>query len=202
MNIKKLKYKVIDNFLSKKQHEQILKTFTGDHFPWYLQPNNSTTKIKTTKDMKKIYKNILEGTQLTHLFYAYKDLGQGENKINSPYFKIVESFTKIFLKKYKIKTMEIFRSKVNLQLKLSNGKKHNYNTPHKDFENPYFDHNVLLYYVNDSDGDTVFFKGTKIVKKVSPKANRLIVFDGNILHTGSHPSKSSQRIVMNTDCIW
>ena len=202
MNIKKLKYKVIDNFLSKKQHNEILKTFISDSFPWYLQPNNSTTIIRTTKDMKKIYKNILEGTQLTHLFYAYKDLGQGRNKINSPYFTIIKSFTKLFLTKYKIKTMEIFRAKVNLQLKLSNGKKHHHNTPHKDFENPFMDHNVLLYYVNDSDGDTHFFKGTKIVKSVSPKANGLVVFDGNILHTGSHPSKSSQRIVINIDCMW
>ena len=103
MNIKKLKYKVIDNFLSKKQHNEILKTFTSDSFPWYLQPNNSTTIIRTTKDMKKIYKNILEGTQLTHLFYAYKDLGQGRNKINSPHFTIIKSFTKLFLTKYKIK---------------------------------------------------------------------------------------------------
>ena len=80
--------------------------------------------------------------------------------------------------------------------------KNNHNTPHKDFEDPYVDHNVLLYYVNDSDGDTHFFKENKIVKSVSPKANRLVVFDGNILHTGCHPCKAHTRIVINIDCIW
>ena len=146
-----------------------------------------------------MYKNILEGTQLTHLFYAYKDLGQGRNKINSPYITIIKSFTKLFLTKYKIKTMEIFRAKVNLQLKLSNGKKHHHNTPHKDFENPFMDHNVLLYYVNDSDGDTHFFKGTKIVKSVSPKANRLVFFEGDVIHTGMSPNKHKNRIIINSN---
>ena len=69
MNIKKIKYKVIDNFLSKKEHNEILKMCNSNMFPWYLQPDNSTTQIKTTNIMKKIFKNIRESTQFTHLFY-------------------------------------------------------------------------------------------------------------------------------------
>jgi len=202
MNIKKIKYKVIDNFLSKKEHNEILKMCNSNMFPWYLQPDNSTTQIKTTNIMKKIFKNIRESTQFTHLFYSMKDLGQGSNKINSPHFPIIETFCKRFIKKYKIKKLDIFRAKANVQLQVSSYKKNNHNTPHKDFEDPYVDHNVLLYYVNDSDGDTHFFKENKIVKSVSPKANRLVVFDGNILHTGCHPCKSNTRIVINIDCIW
>jgi hypothetical protein len=57
--------------------------------------------------------------------------------------------------------------------------------PHTDLP---FDHYVVLYYVNDSDGDTVFFHNGEIVKRVSPKRGRLIIFDGRIEHGGGIPT--------------
>ena len=61
-----------------------------------------------------------------------------------------------------------------------------------------FPHLVCLYYVNDSDGDTLFFndKGDEI-KRVSPKKGRIVFFEGSIPHCGSEPSKLRSIINFN-----
>jgi hypothetical protein len=57
---------------------------------------------------------------------------------------------------------------------------------------------ATVYYVNDSDGDTIF-KDSK--EKITPKANRLIIFDGSLLHTGSSPKNSKTRILLNSNFV-
>ena len=39
------------------------------------------------------------------------------------------------------------------------------------------------------------------IKRVTPKANRLIIFDGDIIHTGSSPSKNKKRILINSNFL-
>jgi hypothetical protein len=66
-------------------------------------------------------------------------------------------------------------------------------TPHVDFLTPHF---VCLFYINDSDGDTVFFNEQKEeIKRVSPKKGRMVVFNGDILHAGSTPSKNVRMFI-------
>ena len=64
---------------------------------------------------------------------------------------------------------------------------------HTDLTHPHW---VCLYYVNDSDGDTVFFDdNNNEIKRVSPKKGRIAFFDGSIRHTASSPS--SIRAIIN-----
>ena len=69
------------------------------------------------------------------------------------------------------------------------------NKPHIDMKEK---HKVILFYLNDSDGDTYFYdKDHNIIDSVSPKENRAVLFDGSILHSSSKPTKSARRIVLN-----
>ena len=68
-------------------------------------------------------------------------------------------------------------------------------SPHTDLP---FDHWVVLYYVNNSDGDTIFFDQGSIVNRISPKRGRVVLFNGNILHGGGIP-KIGPRSVVNFD---
>ena len=55
-----------------------------------------------------------------------------------------------------------------------------------------------MLYLNDSDGYTVIFDENKdIKKKISPKKNRVVIFDGMSYHAGSHPCKSNTRMLLN-----
>lgn len=80
--------------------------------------------------------------------------------------------------------------------------------PHTDLE---IEHLALIYYVNDSDGDTVFFEIPEIDKnatgfdvndvapreidRVTPKKGRVVLFDGDHLHAGGYPSDTPRCIV-------
>tara|TARA_X000001388_G_scaffold76600_1_gene74385 strand:+ start:1116 stop:1667 length:552 start_codon:yes stop_codon:yes gene_type:complete len=65
-----------------------------------------------------------------------------------------------------------------------------------------FEHSVCLYYVNDSDGDTVLFEDDKKteLKRVTPKKGRVVFFNGLIPHCSSRPAINS-RAVINFDFI-
>ena len=74
-------------------------------------------------------------------------------------------------------------------------------SPHVDIED---DHFVMLYYVCDSDGDTIIFnekeKSEKytIQKRVTPKQGRVVLFDGAFYHTAEQPIDNI-RCVVNYD---
>ena len=59
------------------------------------------------------------------------------------------------------------------------------------------DHDVILYYLNDSDGDTYFYKNNKVIKQITPVFNKAVFFDGTTYHSSSKPVKSDRRIVLN-----
>jgi hypothetical protein len=73
-------------------------------------------------------------------------------------------------------------------------------SPHIDFTFPY---TGALFYVNETDGDTIFYKdkGLKEYDRVSPKPNRLVIFDGDQLHAGHAPTKHKNRILINSNYI-
>jgi hypothetical protein len=85
------------------------------------------------------------------------------------------------------------------------------NNPHIDLT---FPHLVCLYYVNDSDGDTILYEQTSndfgevdvkskeftVKKRVSPKRGRVLLFDGKYYHSSSSPT-SNQRCIINFNLI-
>ena len=50
---------------------------------------------------------------------------------------------------------------------------------------------VILYYINDADGDTFFFDNDgKIIHRETPERGKMVIFDGLTFHASSPPSKN------------
>tara|TARA_Y100001963_G_C6736136_1_gene426507 strand:+ start:612 stop:1244 length:633 start_codon:yes stop_codon:yes gene_type:complete len=78
--------------------------------------------------------------------------------------------------------------------------------PHTDYEyKGNIPHYAGILYMNDSDGDTVIYNEIErsdnysIQKIISPKKNRLVLFNGIYYHTGHSPSHHNNRILLNFD---
>jgi len=69
------------------------------------------------------------------------------------------------------------------------------NEIHPDFSNSELI--TILYYINDSDGDTYFFEGQELAHVVPPVKGTAAMFRSNMLHAGSPPTKHETRLVIN-----
>ena len=99
-----------------------------------------------------------------------------------------------------------YRIKVNLQTQSTSQAINKFSPPHVDFTNIPNNLWTIVYYVDDSDGDTIVFneryngepiKNFTINKKITPKKGKCAMFPANYLHSGGFPFKFSNRIVIN-----
>lgn len=88
-----------------------------------------------------------------------------------------------------------------MHLPLHENFKCEHNNPHTDSR---INHFVVLYYVNDTDGDTFMFdqlagddtSSFTVYKRITPKKGRAIIFNGSRYHASSTPT-IAQRCVIN-----
>ena len=191
------KYLIIENLLNEEESNDIEKKLYDPFFPWYLtaekdEKGNMYTVLPEIAKQYKDDKNVIDQGQFVHSFVYVKNNKLIENSIHKDIaFNILQKFCI----KTNLKNVFVLRAKANLITESKKYTKNSYGIPHIDFD---INHYVLIYYVNDSDGDTVLFdENKKIYKKISPKKSSILLFRGNILHAGGHPVESSTRCVIN-----
>jgi hypothetical protein len=113
------------------------------------------------------------------------------------------------------KLVKKYRIKINKTIPHSIDINEEYRLLHIDKNEP---HVTILYYINDSDGDTLIFndknnkhlknikefmnndnfldfKNFELSKSISPKKGRVVVFDGNLWHYGKYPTKGERNVI-------
>jgi hypothetical protein len=173
--------KIFDDVLSEKSKNEVENFLLNEDFPWFL--------IKKSSGKTEKIKGFVDTIQFEHHFIQ-------DSKIHSQaihYLMKILDWNNI-VEKTKI-SPAILRMKSNLLLKTQITP----NTPHIDFLYP---HTVLLYYVNDSDGPTIFYHKQKnnhfeIIDEVTPKKGRIVIFDGGTYHSSTPPQKNDCRCVIN-----
>ena len=181
--------KVFDNLLDDKVALQIEEDF--DKCPWNVA-GNIVSLSNTALEKYKDNKNVKDYIKFVHDFYELEN--QSDNT------KIADIVLDAFLKYNNIKNINLLRAKANMQTQFTGNNSNIHNTPHVDFLD--MPHHVLIYYVNDSDGDTIFFdENENEIKRVTPKRGRYALFNGNILHAGSNPIKSNYRIIIDYNMV-
>ena len=100
----------------------------------------------------------------------------------------------------KMPQTEVIQGRSFLQFPLRNIDTSVVDTPHIDLDEGE-EHIVVLYYVIDSDGDTIIYNertesDTYTEKqRVSPKQGRVVIFEGGQYHTAEQPTKGTRCIV-------
>jgi len=178
---------IIDNFLNQDYYSDLCNHIIDVDTPWYYQPNISfNTDFDSVSDFGFSNGLNIDGKWV-------------ENKLSTLLIPFSHSIKNL------ISSPNVLR--VRLDMTLFNPTQH----MHKVHVDYIFPHYASIYYVNDSDGDTVIYNeryngerdldisNLTIMHKISPKANRLVIFDGLYYHTGHSPSRNKNRILINSN---
>lgn len=190
---------VVDDILTEEEQNQLGLHLTSTYFPYYLSDYLTVHEVQYNKF--KHLPNNKDHIQMVHQFYKVDEVTDDTvpctDDKHLEWINLLIGKMATYLKKNELR---LIRAKANLQHQVTGNKKEYHNTPHID--EPSMKHWVCIYYVNDSDGDTLFFDNEKdcnITDSISPKKGRFLFFKGNKLHTGKHPIDTNVRIVINMD---
>lgn len=163
--------KIIKNILEKTDAEYFYNiVFNNNFFPWYFLNDASINANKDTK--KYAWSHSLFEKNPTSNFFNFFEL---------PIIKIIKTFN--------LDPINMTRARLGLHTSKFNSE---IGTTHVDQKDPHW---VILYYLNNSDGNTYFYNSKTL--KIKPEFNKAIMFDGNIKHASSNPVKTMRRITLN-----
>lgn len=167
---------IIEDFLPEAIHKEIVQDMDGLYFPWYYRDHSS-------------YKadNV---PQLIHVFYR-------DDKITSNYYNMVESLKLMFELKTDYVVKRLQRAKANLMVNVPVKEEDIKKAIHQDRIDKGFV--SLLYYVEDSDGDTVIYSKNKkeVIHRIAPKKNRAVIFNADEWHNATPPKLHATRKIIN-----
>jgi hypothetical protein len=190
---------IYDDILNQSEKDHIENFLRDNKFAWHLGTDENHYTVAASNTVADGNENTKEKTLLCHIFY----LAGQRNSLN---YELSDFIFSKFLFHTNHPFKELIRSKANLQLRSSASDRNYHSTPHVDYE---YDHYVLLYYANDTDGNTVIFdrqygepKTTyNIIKEVEPRKGRFLFFNGKYYHAARSPTNNELRLNVNFNFI-
>ena len=181
---------VFDDFVSLEYQEKIKQELLGleNDFPWYY-----TEDVTTAGDFDSQYRPALN-----HYYVNFDD--DDISEVESVYHHLFVPMLSKACKYLKIPETEVIQGRSFLQFPLKNIDTSVVDTPHIDLDEG-DEHVVVLYYVVDSDGDTIIYnERTESLtytekQRVTPKQGRVVIFEGGQYHTAQQPSNGTRCIV-------
>ena len=185
---------VIDDFIDTEYQEDIRNILMGDYqyrkkdFPWYY-----TEDVTGANDPDSQHR-----TALGHDYVVMDNEDDQTGERLSEFHYLFLPMLKDVCRRMNIKNINVLQGRSFLQFPL-NLKDRTVDTPHIDIYEKR--HIVALYYVCDSDGDTIIYNERKesesytIKQRVTPKQGRMVIFDGWLMHTAEQPLNNTRCVV-------
>ena len=178
----------LENVLSYEYHSAILNAVQGELFTWNLirdvaSSGNAREDITEYAFRHKLWWNNNKISEWSDLFYPLITIC--EKALNAQ----IVCIPKVFMN-------------LNMNYGLQNK-----NMAHcdgfMDLETDTLKRYTGVYYLNDSDGDTLFYDsdGTTIVETNAPKANTMVIFPSGLLHSRQLPLEHNTRLVLNINVL-
>ena len=197
---------IFDDFVEKDYQEKIKRELLGaeDHlgqqFPWYY-----------IEDVTSAYDpDSQHRPGLSHQYVKLpKGLDDDEDvkpkivgQVTSEYHELFVPMLKTVGVKLGMRNINVLQGRSFLQFPINTDG--TIDTAHIDIEED-IDFMVALYYVCDSDGDTVIYNEREelpnekytIKESVTPKQGRMVIFDGRLYHAAKQPINSNTRCIVN-----
>ena len=188
---------IIDNFLPDSYYLDLRNLLFSPKFPWFY-----TSDLSYGKESNNFLQRWQQHDKKIKDTYGFTHIARDQIDIDSPYFEFFKPIAYFLEERLQEKINNVYRIRAVMTCKDPSFGEY-YNVPHVDIPIP---HKTLIYYINDSDGDTVIFKerwfgkndytAKTIAKTITPKANRAVIFEGIRYHTGSVPSNNN-RVLIN-----
>ena len=189
---------IIDDVIPVKYQDEIQNLFFSKEFNWNLRDN-----------LVSNFDNNIGEIGFAHQFYCIK------TNIVSEYYQYILPLLYSMTEKSNLKYSNVLNARTYLQTPSPSEKLNDYF--HVDVveqsTKTLIPHTVCLYYVNDSDGDTliseeIFTNGNPIIidkslqikKSITPKKGRAVIFNGEYYHSAGIPKKH-KRCIINFDIM-
>jgi hypothetical protein len=168
----------------------------GREFPWFYLPYTSEPNYETCFPAD----NAQDGFQFVHTF-----VDQGN--LYSDRLSLVMPIGFALMAKAGVNTENVERMKANVTFPVG-ATPGSFKPPHVDTMRQ----NTItaIYYVNDADGDTIFFSDYETEKmsgftftekhRVKPKKGSLVYFNADVFHSSEFPTHG-QRCVLNFNFV-
>ena len=193
--------KVIEGLIPISYQNDIESLINSDTFPWYHQLKIANDYPDDAAVYDDKYVHLTPG--LTHIVLFENNVQQLYN-----FFRPMIYFLE---QKENIQVEKFLRIRIRRTLQAVGHTEEMYNLPHCDLigVEPF---KTLVYYVEDSDGDTIFFdkynigantskQKLNVIGRNTPKKGNAVFFDGNQYHAGNNPIKYEKRTIINFDFI-
>lgn len=182
--------RILDNFISPNYSDYLASLVQNGEVP--LQLITATLPVFPPNKDKLDY-NEKDTLQFSHNFVNHKE-------ICSNYWNVVEPIQFNFFAKTGNKVVgNLTRCILNVNVRDVSFLDEEHYPKHIDRSEPGI---TAIYYVNDADGDTLFFDETNnIIFSCTPKKGRLVYFNNQINHAGSPPKLNAYRAVINFNWV-
>ena len=186
---------VIDDFIDKDYQEKIKLQLLGgfdkrnkhhdSDFPWFYIEDVTAAGDEDSQHRPG----------LGHQYVEFDDISPGI--VVSDYHDLMIPMLKKVGFRVGISDVKVIQGRSFLQFPIK--ERGEPDLPHIDIMDK--NHIVGLYYVVDSDGDTIIYNERKesktytIKQKVTPKQGRIVIFDGGLYHTAEQPLNNTRCII-------
>jgi len=190
---------IITNFVKPRIQDELETLFLSNNFPYYysnescILPGNKNLISEDPRLTGDVFvdEDTVESAQFSHLLCT--DTGPNSDH----YVRVLPILNKLL--DIVDGDYRVHRCKVNMNLADARfeGK---YHMPHID--NGFEGQITALYYVNDADGDTLFFDDSnQITKRITPEKGKLVWWPGKVFHAKAHAISTPARIVLNINLL-
>ena len=177
----------VSNAVSPEYQTRIYDYLTDIGFDWHFMEDATFEKSNDPKLTTPAFANLL-----------YYD----QNETN-PHYEFFKPLLNAVETSFNLKINKLMRMRAGflLNTKFSlPSMPYKHNTPHRDYEQEHF---VVVYYVNQADGDTVVFHETQQsekyypLHKCRPEPGKMLLFNGWHYHASTCPKVFAKRLAIN-----